>query len=288
VNATCPVPVPIANNEISLRVPRRNERRPNPLYTQNLTVSNDNISNYNAFQMELQKRFSKGFSGQVSYTFGKALDTGSDATSPGAGDTNITGPNENFAYGFSRFDTRHRLTALASYDLPFGAGRRDLVGQLIGGWKVSGTFRFATGTPFSAQDTGTGDIDWDGFSDNRPILLDESIIGNSVDNPGTAPDQLPRSAFRRATPDDSVDALIFRNAFRVDKLLSLDLGVYKSFFLPWAGHTLVLRAEIYNVFNRTQFGIPSSDLAATNFGQITGTSINYAPRTFQFAVRYVF
>lgn len=288
VNAACPVPVPIANNEISLRVPRTNERRPNPLYGQNLLVSNDNISNYNAFQMELQKRFSGGLAAQLSYTYGKALDTGSDATSPGAGDTNITGPSEKYAYGFSRFDTRHRLTLLASYDLPFGAGRRDFVGHLIGGWKIGGTFRFATGTPFSVVDTGTGDINWDGFSDNRPILVDGTILGNTVDDPSTARQQLPAGAFRRATPDDSVDSLIYRNAFRVDMLLNLDLGLYKTFILPWADHSLMLRAEVYNVFNRSQFGIPSSDLVSSNFGQITSNSINYMPRTFQFAARYVF
>ncbi|MDL2718191.1 MAG: TonB-dependent receptor [Acidobacteriota bacterium] len=288
VNATCPVPVPIANNEISLRVPRTNERRPNPLYGQNLLVSNDNISNYNAFQMEIQKRFSGGFAGQLSYTYGKALDTGSDATTLGAGDTNITGPSESFAYGYSRFDTRHRLTLLASYDLPFGSGRRDLVGQLIGGWKISGTFRFATGTPFSVSDSGTGDVDWDGFAENRPVIVDGTVLGNTVDTVDTAQQQLPAGAFRRATPVDSVDMLVSRNAFRSDMLLNLDLGLYKSVFLPWAGHVLMLRAEVYNVFNRTQFGIPSSDLAASNFGQITGTSINYTPRTFQFAARYVF
>ncbi len=106
-------------------------------------ISNDNYSNYNAFQIELQKRFTRDFSGQLSYTFGKTLDTGSDATNLGAGDTNITGPNDDFAYGYSRFDTRHRLTALGAYDLPFYRGQRDLAGQLLGGWKIAATFRYA-------------------------------------------------------------------------------------------------------------------------------------------------
>ena len=70
VNAECPVPVPIAPNEISRRVPRYNERRPDPRYTQNLRISNDNYSNYNAVQLELQKRFSRDFEGQLSYTLG--------------------------------------------------------------------------------------------------------------------------------------------------------------------------------------------------------------------------
>jgi hypothetical protein len=288
VNATCPVPVPIANNEISLRAPRTNERRPNPLYGQNLMVSNDNYSNYNAFQLELQKRFTRDFSGQLSYTYGKALDTGSDATNLGAGDTNITGPNDEFAYGYSRFDTRHRVTLLGAYDLPFYRGDRDLRGQLFGGWKVAVTFRYASGTPFTVVDSATDDIDWDGFQEDRPIVLDPGVIGAVVDDPDTDTTKLPASAFRRATPMDSVDDLVKRNQFRMDSLLNLDLGLYKTFLLPWAGHQLVLRGELYNVFNRTQFSTPSSDWAASTFGNITAENVNYRPRTWQIAARYVF
>jgi len=288
VNATCPVPVPIANNEISLRFPRVNERRPDPRYTTNLMISNDNYSNYNAFQLELQKRFTRDFSGQLSYTFGKTLDTGSDATNLGAGDSNITGPNEKFAYGYSRFDTRHRLSLLGSYDLPFFRERRDLVGQLLGGWKIAATFRFATGTPFSVIDSGTDDIDWDGFQEDRPIVVDPGVIGAVIDDPVNDTADLPKDAFRRATPEDSVDDLVRRNQFRMDSLLNLDLGIYKTVYLPWMNHMLVLRAEVYNVFNRAQFGTPSSDWAATTFGNITGLSTTYRPRTYQLAARYVF
>ena len=288
VNATCPVPVPIANNEISLRAPRYNERRPNPLYGQNLMVSNDNYSNYNAFQLELQKRFTRDFAGQLSYTFGKALDTGSDATNLGAGDQNITGPNDEFAYGYSRFDTRHRVTLLGSYDLPFFRGQRDLVSQLLGGWKVAATFRYASGTPFTVIDSATDDIDWDGFQEDRPIVLDPGVIGAIVDDPNTDTTKLPVSAFRRATPMDSVEDLVRRNQFRMDNLLNLDLGLYKTVYLPWAGHQLVLRAEVYNLFNRTQFSTPSNDWAASTFGNITAEYINYRPRSWQFAARYVF
>jgi hypothetical protein len=288
VNAACPVPVPIGNNEISLRFPRINERRPDPRYTTNLMVSNENYSNYNAFQLELQKRFTRDFSGQISYTFGKTLDTGSEATSIGAGDTNITGPNDNFAYGYSRFDTRHRLTFLASYDLPFFRDRRDLTGQLLGGWKIAATVRYASGTPFTVTDSGTGDIDWDGFSENRPVFLDPGIDGVTIDDPDTATSELPSGAFRRATPMDSIDDLTRRNSFRMDSLFNVDLGVYKTIFMPWAEHQLVLRAEVYNLFNRAQFGTPSSDWAATTFGRITSTSATYAPRTYQVAVRYLF
>lgn len=289
VNAECPNKVPIAPNEISRRVPRYNERRPDPRYTTNLMVSNENYSNYNAFQLELQKRFTRDFSGQLSYTFGKTLDTGSDATNLGSGDVNITGPNDEFAYGYSRFDTRHRVTLLGSYDLPFYRERRDVLGQVLGGWKVAATIRFATGTPFTVIDSGGGDIDWDGFSENRPIVVDRDVLGRTIDDPDTSKSELPLGAFRRATPEDSVDDLVKRNQFRMDSLFNIDLGLYKTVQLPWAGHQIVLRGEVYNLLNRAQFGTPVSDWSSTaTFGGLTSLSVNYRPRTYQFAARYVF
>ena len=41
------------------------------------------------------------------------------------------------------------LTLLASYDLPFYRDRHDVVGQLLGGWKIAATLRYASGTPFT-------------------------------------------------------------------------------------------------------------------------------------------
>ena len=64
----CPAPVPIADNEISQRVPRTNERRPDPRYGTNLTVSNGAESWYDGLQVEWAKRFSKGISFTATYT----------------------------------------------------------------------------------------------------------------------------------------------------------------------------------------------------------------------------
>jgi len=94
VNATCPVAVPIADNEISLRVPRTNERRPDPRYTSNLMVSNDAESWYDGVQIEWVKRLSHGIQFSTSYTRSRSLDTTSEATFVGAGDSNQQGPNK--------------------------------------------------------------------------------------------------------------------------------------------------------------------------------------------------
>ena len=106
----CPNAVPIADNEISSRVPRTNERRPDPLYTTNLLISNDAESWYDGLEIEWDKRLSKGLQFQAAYTFSKSTDTTSEATFVGAGDTNQNGPNKQFAKGLSRFHTPHRFT----------------------------------------------------------------------------------------------------------------------------------------------------------------------------------
>ena len=58
--ATCPVVVPIGTLEYSLRVPRTNERRPDPRYTTNLLVSNAAWSYYHGLQVEWTKKLSRG------------------------------------------------------------------------------------------------------------------------------------------------------------------------------------------------------------------------------------
>ncbi len=286
VNATCPVVVPIANNEISLRVPRTNERRPNPPYGTNLKVSNDAESWYQGVQIEWVKRVSKGLQFLASYTRSRSLDTTSEATFVGAGDSNQLGPKAKFAKGYSRFHTPHRFTLNGSYVLPFWADRRDLVGQVLGGWQVSGTLRLASGTPFTVTQTGL-DLDFDGFSEGRPVLLDPSLVGRSIDNPATSTILLPRSGFRAYTVGDSIDQVVPRNAFTGDGLNTVDLGLYKSFRL--GNHqALALRLQAFNGFDVVQYGFPDVNFSNSTFGQLTALHGNYIPRTLQLTARFTY
>src|SRR5207247_124201 len=80
ISVTCPVAVPIAANEISRLFPRTNERRPNACCTNNLIVSNHAKSWYDAGQIEWESGVMRGFQGRMTYTSGKAIDTGSEST----------------------------------------------------------------------------------------------------------------------------------------------------------------------------------------------------------------
>ena len=150
MSTQCPVAVPIGPLEYSFRVPRTNERRPDGRFTTNLLVGNESWSYYHGLQVEWTKKLSKGLDFQTAYTFSKAIDTTSEATALGAvGDSNQTGNSSRDARGLSVFHTPHRFTINGTYRLPFFSGRRDFVGQTLGGWQFASVVRLASGTPFT-------------------------------------------------------------------------------------------------------------------------------------------
>jgi hypothetical protein len=182
VTATCPVAVPLGANEYSFRVPRTNERRPDARYTTNVEVSNGAWSYYHGLQVEINKRLSNNLSFTTNYTWSKAIDTNSEATFVGTGDTNSNGPNTRLSRALSLFHTPHRFTMFLSYQNPFFDKRRDIVGQLLGGWYTSIVYKRAYGNPFTVTATGV-DLNLDGSLESRPVLINPNILGNIINNP---------------------------------------------------------------------------------------------------------
>lgn len=290
VNPTtaCPNRVPIANNEVSFRVPRSNERRPDPRYTTNLVVGNGAWSYYQGLQLEWIKRLSHGLTFSLAYTWSKAIDTTSEATFVGTGDSNFNGPNTRLARALSRFHTPHRLTVFGTYRFPWFKNDSGLAGLAFGGWQVSAVMKLAHGTPFTVVDTGGIDLNFDGVSETRPVILDTSLIGKTVNDPNSSQQVLRREAFRSSTFSDFGCCILGRNTFFLDGVNNFDIGVYKFFRMPFEGHRLVFRADLFNALNHAQYGFPSNDVASSTFGRITGTATQYAPRNVQFSMRYIF
>jgi hypothetical protein len=288
ITTQCPVAVPLGPLEYSFRVPRTNERRPNGNFTSNTLVSNDAWSYYHGLQIEFQKRLTSGLSFQAAYTFSKAIDTTSEATAVGTGDSNINGNDSGVSRGLSRFHTPHRFTLFGTYRIPWFDKRKDIFGQVLGGWQASMVFKWAHGTPFGVINGGGADLNFDGFAETRPVLIDTSILGRSIDDPNTSQADLPASAFRTATITDFGNGVIGRNTFYVDGVKNFDFAFAKSFALPFEGHQLYVRADLFNAFNHVQWGFPINDLTNVNFGRITGTATQYVPRTIQVSLRYSF
>ncbi len=284
----CPTAVTLGPFEYSVRVPRTNERRPDGRFTTNTAVGNGSWSYYHALQAEWTKRLSRNLNFQASYTFSKAIDTTSEATFVGAGDSNQTGNGARDARALSRFSTPHRFTLYGTYRTPWFRNRRGFLGETLGGWEFSSVVKLTKGTPFTVT-TAALDLNFDGFSESRPVLLDPSVLGRTIDHPSNSQALLPSSAFRALTTTDigTNIPLIGRNTFFTDGVKTVDFGIAKNFPLPWERHRLMLRADLFNAFNRVQYGFPVSlDIANTNFGRILGTGTQYAPRSIQVSLRY--
>ena len=77
-----------------------------------------------------------------------------------------------------------------------------------------------------------------------------------------------------------------RNSVRGPNFWQVDFALQKAFRLPLGRNTQVqLRAEAFNLLNRTNFRAPVGNRSANNFGSITST---FDPRQLQLGVRLTF
>ena len=133
--------------------------RPYPQYCDNLQGLNEShgTSLYNSLQVKLERRFSKGIYGLVTYTLSKTTGDASDNTQRDAvtwsGLDGVMSPYErNRAESVAATDSRHVLSLALVYELPYGPGKPHMnsgVGAVVlGGWQVSTIFKYSSATPY--------------------------------------------------------------------------------------------------------------------------------------------
>jgi hypothetical protein len=114
--------------------------------------------NYNSAQIELRKRFMKGWTFQANYTLQKTL-TDAAGTGQTRFDPLIDNANPSLEYARADFDTAQVFNFNTIYELPFGKGRRwlstngSLVEHLVGGWQLTSIIRASVGAPILITDT---------------------------------------------------------------------------------------------------------------------------------------
>lgn len=257
------------------------ERRPDQRFFTVRNVTNQGRAYFDAAQLSVDKVFSQGLALRATYTFSKALDTATDFSNTGIR-TNISQTEELGLVDLkarSRFDAPHSFLVGYSYVLP----------RRLGGLTVSGAAILRDGTPFSVE-VGTdsppfGNVD--GERNDRPSILDPSLLGSSVDHPDTARKVLRRNAFDMSAPFRELRGNLSRAAFRKDGTTNFNVAVSRS--IPISSdqtREVLLRAEFINAFNHPQFAPPSPNLTDPNFGQITNTQ--NAGRIVQVTVRFSF
>ena len=292
---------------ISLAQPRTTDRRPDPRYTGYLRIFNGSWSSYHGLQMMVEKKYSNNFAISGNYTFGKAIDTGSEATYTGLDSGSSTNLKNAAAAmkGLSLFHQQHRAVFNYSYRLP-ALGGTPILRHIIGGWMMAGTTTFASGNPFTI--TSGYDVNGDGTSNDRPFLKNPAILGISIDNPRYNPatgkqisqtyikptDIFPNvgtpTAQRVFMPGLDNQGDLGRNTFFAHGANNTDIQ-FSKLFPGWReGHTIAVRVEFFNFFNRTQWGYPNRSAlqADATFLAITGARTFTQPRYGQFVIRYTF
>jgi hypothetical protein len=246
---------------LSLPPNRGEELRPFPLLGPVTTIESDANSIYHALQLQFNKRFSRGFQFTTAYTWSHAIDEVSDLFDT-AGATAL--PQNSFdraaERGDANFDVRHRFAYSFIWDLPLWKGR-----NMLGGWQVASIGTFQTGQPYSVLFC--CDINLDGNLTDRVSQVDGQ--GLPAD-PGSAP----------------------RNTFRAPGVATVDATINKIFRFSEA-QNLEFRTEVFNLFNRTHFGIPVRQLFFAGAGLSPLTSQTFVDtrvpaRAIQFALKFSF
>lgn len=268
-------------------------------------------SSYNALQATLTKKVSRGVQFDFNYTYSKSLDITSGATRLGfSSSVNVGAPGSRLVNAFSPdqrravsdFDTTHQFNADWVIDLPFGKGRSfaNTAGSgldtVIGGWEVSGLARWTSGYPFTVDNGNNWATDWD--EQGIAQLVVRPTTGK-FKQPGGAVSVFPNSQtawgdFMNPYPGQSGS----RNVLRGDGYAGMDMALSKRWKMPWEGHSLQFRWEVFNVPNLHRFNVESglqtqagcaciaSMQQPQTFGDYTG--LLTSPRVMQFDLRYEF
>jgi hypothetical protein len=175
------------------------------------------------------------------------------------------------------------------YDLPFGKGKQFLGGasgvggKLVSGWEINGISTFQSGFPLTL---GTSSNITDSFGGgSRPNY----VYGCNVSEPGSATQRLGHwfntGCFTQ--PPAATFGNLGRTLTTVSAqgIANYDFALVKNTTLK-ERLSLQFRTEVFNLFNRVQFGPPGETLGTPQFGVISST-INQ-PRLIQFALRLNF
>jgi hypothetical protein len=237
-------------------------------------------SEYHGLQLQLNKRLSRGFTGQVSYTFGKAMDSGSDVQ---VGGTPVDARALDLEWAASDFDVRHRFVMNWLWELPFLKEAGGLTGALLGGWQINGITALQSGFPFNVNTSApypTGDYNGDGVNNDRPNTPSFGLELPDDGRQAYINGLFPASAFPR--PDVIGD--LPRNAYRGPGFASTDLSLFKNFSMPRESK-LQFRVEFFNLFNRVNLRLPNGNLSQGTFGRSTQA---FSAREIQFALKLIF
>ena len=264
-------------------------------------VTNRSHSTFHSLQTSVQKTSARaGLGFQANYTFSNSLDDTSTVIGglPGSssGTLQQTAPQDpqytRAEKGPSTFDVRHVVGINLVQELPFDRWWRP--NRLTSGWQLFGLSSFISGLPFSVysgiQQTGAGSNGADRpdqtgqpvLSTSRTVREDYFGLGAGNASLFSIPIDLPGGT----GPNHGRFGTLGRDTFRGPILHTVDVSLIKETPLLREAVKLQFRAEIFNVFNLVNFGLPVNVVLSPGFGLISRTA---APsRQIQFSLKLLY
>jgi hypothetical protein len=232
--------------------------RPFPFLGSITSIESDANSTYHSLQLQAIKRFSRGIQFTTAYTWSHAIDEVSDIFDL-AGATAL--PQNSFdrraERGDANFDVRHRFVYSFIWDLPIFEQNK-----ILGGWQLASIGTFQTGQPYSSL-----------------FCCDINLDGNLTD---------------RVEPTISIPGNSPRNIYRARGISTVDLALNKHFRFT-ERQSIEFRTEVFNLFNKANFGIPVHQLFFGGYTTEPASRDNnlfidtrVPMRTIQFALKYFF
>lgn len=268
----------------------------NPNFANTTTWISEGNSSYNGLVVDVSQHMNHGLQFRGVYTYSKSLDDGTawnssvGSNAPGF----VMFPlNPKLDWGLSNSDVRHLAVISGTYELPVGNGRRYLGNtsgwkeHFVSGWSVSLIQSWQSGFPFTPQLGFNPTNNGDSRNPIRPSW-NPAFTGSIIS--GSPSQYFNPNAF--VLPSPGTYGNIARNPLIGPGTVDTDLSFLKAIRLSERAN-LQFRAELFNIFNHTNFGTPNpvvfasaSTVPSPTAGVITNT--NTTSRQTQFGLKLQF
>jgi outer membrane receptor protein involved in Fe transport len=255
------------------------------------------FSRYDGLQFKVEKRLSGGVQFLNSLVWSKAIDTAAQSLDTNGGNDASPQDVRNMANekGVSNYDQTLTDVLSVFYQVPFGKGRKFgsnskwAVDSILGGWEMSVVNTSLSATPLNLRYTPSAAFqtvgNLAGFRGGETFR--PNVIGPvKADNPADITNTFFNTANVLVPTDPSQPfGNAGRNSVRGFGTQQLDLAIHKNFNMPFReGMYMQFRAEMFNIFNHTNFLPPTTDRTSGAFGTVRST---LAPRQIQMALKLV-
>ncbi len=236
---------------------------------------------YNSLQLQVQRRFSRGLTFQVAYTYGRAIDEVLTSSAFATVTQNgLQDPNNRAAErGRGDFDIQQRMVSSFLYEIP--GPRSGVARSVLGGWELGSIITLQEGSPFHV-DAGR-DRSLTAVRHDRAQIVGNPHLPSNRSRGEKVFEWFNKEAFALAAVGSYGNS--GRNNLQGPGVINLDISLRKRFTIA-EGHSVDFRVDFFNLPNHPNFGLPRRRSATDRrLGRITGAR---AGRIGQFSLKYTF